>query len=60
MRRSSLTSPVHLSDVKFKCRMEDKVFMNWTVIVLTCQHKDSVYAFQRGEFIIFYIHVQMY
>ncbi|KAL2093982.1 hypothetical protein ACEWY4_011294 [Coilia grayii] len=21
--------------------------MNWTVVVLTCQHKDSVYAFQR-------------
>lgn len=21
----------------------------WTVVVLTCQHKDSVYAFQRGE-----------
>ncbi|XP_056595868.1 LOW QUALITY PROTEIN: L-fucose kinase [Triplophysa dalaica] len=44
---ASLTSPVHLSNVKFKCKMEDKVFMNWTVIVLTCQHKDSVYAFQR-------------
>lgn len=21
----------------------------WTVVVLTCQHKDSVYSFQRGE-----------
>lgn len=27
--------------------MADEVSMNWTVIVLTCQHKDSVYAFQR-------------
>lgn len=23
--------------------------INWTVVVLTCQHKDSVYAFQRGK-----------
>lgn len=22
----------------------------WTVVVLTCQHKDSVYSFQRGEY----------
>lgn len=22
---------------------------NWTVVVLTCQHKDSAYAFQRGK-----------
>lgn len=21
----------------------------WTVVVLSCQHKDSVYSFQRGE-----------
>jgi len=30
--------------------MEDEGLLKWTVIVLTCQHKDSVYAFQRGEF----------
>lgn len=23
--------------------------VEWTVIVLTCQYKDSVFAFQRGE-----------
>ncbi|XP_051548689.1 L-fucose kinase [Myxocyprinus asiaticus] len=27
--------------------MADEGFLDWTVIVLTCQHKDSVYAFQR-------------
>uniref|UniRef100_A0A672PDC4 L-fucose kinase n=1 Tax=Sinocyclocheilus grahami TaxID=75366 RepID=A0A672PDC4_SINGR len=28
-------------------RMADKGLLKWTVIVLTCQHRDSVYAFQR-------------
>ncbi|XP_033897198.1 L-fucose kinase isoform X1 [Acipenser ruthenus] len=28
-------------------RMESSPGMDWTVIVLTCQHKDSVYSFQR-------------
>ncbi|ROL52789.1 L-fucose kinase [Anabarilius grahami] len=27
--------------------MADEGLLKWTVIVLTCQHKDSVYAFQR-------------
>uniref|UniRef100_A0A671L412 Fucose kinase n=1 Tax=Sinocyclocheilus anshuiensis TaxID=1608454 RepID=A0A671L412_9TELE len=27
--------------------MADKGLLKWTVIVLTCQHRDSVYAFQR-------------
>lgn len=27
--------------------MADEAPLKWTVIVLTCQHKDSVYAFQR-------------
>ncbi|TRY65154.1 hypothetical protein DNTS_002035 [Danionella cerebrum] len=27
--------------------MADETPLKWTVIVLTCQHKDSVYAFQR-------------
>uniref|UniRef100_A0A8C1XN86 Fucose kinase n=1 Tax=Cyprinus carpio TaxID=7962 RepID=A0A8C1XN86_CYPCA len=28
-------------------RMVDKGLLKWTVIVLTCQHRESVYAFQR-------------
>ena len=36
-------------------RMSDRMLsgptgFRWTVIILTCQHKDSVYAFQKGEF----------
>ncbi|KAK5927308.1 hypothetical protein CgunFtcFv8_012477 [Champsocephalus gunnari] len=27
--------------------MSDSGKFQWTVVVLTCQHKDSVYAFQR-------------
>lgn len=31
---------------------------SWTVLVLTCQHKDSVYAFQRGDRRLFPLRLQ--
>lgn len=30
-------------------RMDQPKGVNWTVIILTCQYKDSVQVFQRGR-----------
>lgn len=40
------SSPVR---VLTRRKMSGSGEFRWTVVVLTCQHKDSVYSFQRGE-----------
>lgn len=48
--------------VRRECwKMSGSGKFRWTVVVLTCQHKDSVYSFQRGECPVYYLlHLNRY